>query len=220
MANSPAQGLQMQREAKQRRFYEAKARASLGDGLKANWTIQTQRFPTFTPILDFTHALSYLHAAAQAVHSASPAKAWDQYTVWMTGCWRGEIDQLLAELQVWHQRLGPPPRDISDSDPRKVIAKTLKYLTNNRDRMDYATDRRNGLPITTAGMESLVKEMNYRVKGTEMFWNKPLGAEAILQIRAAALRDDDRLDRHLNTRPGHAFVRPAKPTRKTAATKL
>ena len=36
-------------------------------------------------------------------------------------------------------------------------------------------------------MESLVKEMNYRVKGTEMFWNDPEGAEAILQVRAAAL---------------------------------
>ena len=28
---------------------------------------------------------------------------------------------------------------------------------------------RQGLPVTTAWMESLVKEVNYRVKGTEMF---------------------------------------------------
>ena len=67
--------------------------------------------------------------------------------------------------------------------------------------------RRQGLPITTAWMESLVKEINYRVKGTEMFWNEPKGAEAILQIRAAALCDDDRLARHLATRPGCSRVR-------------
>ena len=34
-----------------------------------------------------------------------------------------------------------------------------------------------------------MKEVNYRVKGTEMFWNNPEGAEAILQVRAAALCD-------------------------------
>jgi hypothetical protein len=56
-------------------------------------------------------------------------------------------------------------------------------------------------------MESGVKEMNYRTKGTEMFWNNPTGAEAILQIRAAALSDDDRLVRLLTNRPGQAKLR-------------
>jgi hypothetical protein len=62
-------------------------------------------------------------------------------------------------------------------------------------------------------MESLVKELNYRVKGTEMFWNNPDGGEAILQVRAAALCDDDRLVNHLRTRPGYAFTRRPKPHR-------
>ena len=56
-------------------------------------------------------------------------------------------------------------------------------------------------------MESLIKQMNLRVKGTEMFWDDPDRAEAILQIRAAALSEDDRLDRYLNTRAGCQFVR-------------
>jgi hypothetical protein len=73
--------------------------------------------------------------------------------------------------------------------------------------MNYPEYRRQGLPVTTAWMESLVKEINYRAKGTEMFWNDPEGAEAILQIRAAALSDDDRLVRHLQSRPGHPFTR-------------
>ena len=59
-------------------------------------------------------------------------------------------------------------------------------------------------------MESLVKEVNYRVKGTEMFWNDPEGAEAIMQVRAAALCDDERLDKHLRTRPGSPFTRRPK----------
>ena len=73
--------------------------------------------------------------------------------------------------------------------------------------MDYPRYRRLGLPVTSAWMESLVKEVNYRVKGTEMFWNDPEGAEAILQVRAAARCDDDRLTRYLSTRPGCVHVR-------------
>jgi hypothetical protein len=76
--------------------------------------------------------------------------------------------------------------------------------------MKYPEYRQAGLPVTTAWMESLVKEINYRVKGTEIFWNDPVGAEAILQVRAAALCDDDRLVHHLRTRPGTPFTRRPK----------
>ena len=78
--------------------------------------------------------------------------------------------------------------------------------------MKYPEYRQAGLPVTTAGMESLVKEMNYRVKGTEMFWNDPDGAEAILQVRAASLCDDERLAKHLRNRAGCASpVAPSHP---------
>ena len=76
--------------------------------------------------------------------------------------------------------------------------------------MKYPEYRQAGLPVTTAWMESLVKEMNYRVKGTEMFWNDPDGAEAILQVRAASLCDDERLAKHLRSRAGCARRRQPK----------
>ena len=85
--------------------------------------------------------------------------------------------------------------------------------TNNRDRRHDPDDRRAGLPVTTAWMESLVKEINLRVKGTEMFWNDPAGAEAILPVRAAALSEDNRLVRRLQPRPGHAFTRRPNPAK-------
>jgi len=59
-------------------------------------------------------------------------------------------------------------------------------------------------------MESFAKKLNQRVKGTEKFWNDGVSGEAILQVRAAALCDDDRLQRHLKTRPGNPF-RPNAP---------
>lgn len=160
----------MKREATARRFFEAALQAFLGDGLPWNWSIWKKQFPTFTPILDFIHPLSYLFTAAKAVHPDSSADAWDQYQVWMTGCWRGEVGQVIAELQTWQERLGSPEKESPATDPRVVVKTTLRYLTNNQSRMKYHEYRTHGLPVTTAWMESLVKEMNYRVKGTEMFW--------------------------------------------------
>jgi len=40
-----------------------------------------------------------------------------------------------------------------------------------------------------------------------MFWNNPTGAEAILQIKAASLCDDNRLIRARSYRPGKATQR-------------
>jgi hypothetical protein len=212
LAGPRAFGQQMQREARRRRFDEAQAKVFLGDGLPWNWSIWKARFSDYTAILDFIHVLSYLFAAAKAVHAAAE-DAWAQYEAWIRGAWRGEIEQVLEELNAWQARLGLPPAGTGDDDPRRVLATAIGYLTNNRRRMDYAEYRRQGLPVTTAWMESLVKEINYRVKGTEMFWNDPQGAEAILQVRAAALSDDDRLVQHLRTRPGSPFTRRPKPRR-------
>jgi hypothetical protein len=127
----------------------------------------------------------------------------------------GEVDQVLNEFRVLQTKLGDPPSEVAENDLRKILAKTIHYLENNRERMKYPEYRQDGLPVTTAWMESLVKEMNYRVKGTEMFWNDPDGAEAILQVRAAALCDDERLEKHLTERPGCPFTRRPQPPRLT-----
>ena len=50
-------------------FFAAERKAFLGDGLRANWTLWRTRFPTFTPILDFIHLLTYVFAAAFAGQS-------------------------------------------------------------------------------------------------------------------------------------------------------
>jgi hypothetical protein len=73
----------------------------------------------------------------------------------------------------------------------QTLTETLKYITNNRTRMDYPEYRRLGLPISSAPAESTIKQINRRVKGTEKFWLEG-GAEAILQLRAAQLSDDNR----------------------------
>jgi len=58
-------------------------------------------------------------------------------------------------------------------------------------RKAYVAD---GLPISSAPMESVVKQFNRRIKGTEKFWLKS-GVEEVLQVRAAYLSEDDRANR-------------------------
>lgn len=188
----------MAAEAHRRGFFEAPRKAFVADGMKCNWTIQKTHFPGFTPIVDFLHVISYLYHAAIAIGEDEDF-GWGPCLQWATDCWEGRVDRVLAELTHWLSRQDPLPdaSDADEEDPRAIVAKSLTYLTNNRTRMDYPTYRQRGLPVTSSLMESLVKEINWRVKGTEKFWNDPTGANAILALRAASLCDDDRIDRLL-----------------------
>jgi hypothetical protein len=207
MVDSHEFGCQMEREARRRRFFAAPARAFLGDGLAWNWSIQQTHFPDFVPILDFIHPLGYIYTAA-SVMASDAQQTWSYYVAMTKACWQGQVDRVIAALGAWLVRQGvDAAHPLEESDPRRPVADALRYLTNNRERMDYPRYRRLGLPVTSALMESMVKEVNYRVKGTEMFWNAPSGAEAILQVRAAALCDDDRLAKYLAARPGCPYIR-------------
>ena len=126
----------------------------------------------------------------------------------ITLCWQGRVDEVIRPwADACRDRRIDVEEKLADDDPNKPLVDAVRYLANNRSRMDYPKYRRLGLPVTSSPMESLVKQINLRVKGTEMFWDDPDGAEAILRLRAASLSDDGRLDRHLTTRPGCAFVR-------------
>jgi len=192
-------------EAQRRNFFAAQARAFLGDGGAWIWTLHRTLFPTFEPIVDFVHALAHVYLAAKAVGGATAA-VWERYLDWATACWQGRVatvrDQLGAILEAM-----PPPEDqeeVKPTDPYEVIRQTIVYLTHNEARMDYPRYRRAGLPTCSGLVESLIKQFNRRVKGTEKFWN-PTQAETILQLRAAYLCEDERLTKHLKTRPVSAY---------------
>jgi len=123
-------------------------------------------------------------------------------------CWRGQVDNVIAQLHAWQSQLGPPPEEepeIPANDPRKVVQATARYLTNNRHRMDYPRYRRSGLPVTSSLAESLVKQVSKRMKGTEKFWNDGPSGEAILQLRAAVISDGDQLQKWIRNRPVSPF---------------
>jgi hypothetical protein len=206
MKNSKEFGQQMAREAKRRRFGEAVRKAFVGDGLSCNWSIHEEHFSDYTPILDFVHAVSYVYRASIICHGKCDL-AWSTYMRWMRLAWQGKVVDVISDLERYQSQLDDAKIRSPEEDPREQLRLVIQYLRNNRERMKYSEYRQQGLPTTSAWMESAVKEMNFRVKGSDMFWNNPAGAEAILQIRAASLSDDDRLARFLSHRPGEGKLR-------------
>jgi hypothetical protein len=192
-------------EAKQRNFFAAQSRALLGDGGAWIWVIHRVFFPTFEPIIDFVHVLTYIYLAAKAV-GGSATVTWERYLRWARACWQGQVATVLEELGTAREGMALPAEaeDDKTTDPYQVITRTIGYLENNRSRMDYPRYRCAGLPISSALVESLIKQFNRRVKGTEKFWNETQ-AETILQLRAAHLSEDDRLSEHLKKRPISPF---------------
>jgi hypothetical protein len=145
----------------------AARRAFVGDGAANNWTLQRRFFGSFVPILDFIHALSYVFAAARAGRTF--AEGWACSREWIGWVWQGKVSLVIAALAQRQAERGLPEQDETETSPRPVVPKTWTYLENHQDKMPYDAYRKDGLPITSSLMESAVKQINQRVKGSEKF---------------------------------------------------
>jgi hypothetical protein len=136
------------------------------------------------------------------------------YERWLGQAWRGQVTKVIKEMTIAQARLGlpPPEGESSENDPRRLLASAITYLENNQSRMEYPSYRREGLPVTSSLVESLVGEFNARVKGKDKHWNRPEEGESILQLRAAVLSQDDRLGRFFANREGCLYRRRARPS--------
>lgn len=184
-------GWMLAAEATRRNFYNAPCRAVIGDG--GNWIgpLGKAHFTGWTQVLDFVHLLTHLYAAAMAAHHGHKRQAWGLYERLLRAAWAGDVGQVQAQLLKHLWRLGPPTAHTPPEAPAAIVAKVLAYVNANAGRMSYPQYRRAGLPVSSAAVESLIKQFNRRVKGTEKFWLKG-GAEAVLQVRAAYLSQDGR----------------------------
>ena len=173
-------------------LFQATRKAFVADGLNWNWSLFEQHFQPFgfVPILDLIHAVTYVFAAATA--GRPPSQSSTIYRRWVTWVWRGEVSQVIVELAARQAELGLPTDTDSDTSPRRIVRDALTYLQNQQSRMNYPEYRRQGLPLTSSHMESTIKELNYRLKGSEKFWSKS-GGEAVLQLKADTLCDSQPL---------------------------
>jgi hypothetical protein len=213
-AGVEAFGWMVSTEALKRKMYAAKKRAFVGDG--GNWIepMGQMHFAGWIQILDFLHLLVHLFAAARLAFADDAAGAWKLYEQMLRDAWGGRVQQVIDALGSQLGRLHAATS--SGKEARRVVELALGYVQRNRERMDYPRYRQLGLPVSSSLMESLIKQLNHRVKGTEQFWNDG-GLEAVLQVRAAYLSQDGRAEAFHEQRPrspavGRNRIQPFQPT--------
>lgn len=195
MANSETFGWQVAAEVHRRGLDLMKRKACVCDGQAYNWTqYEMHLLPLgFIAILDFVHLLAYLFDAAHAWRGSDVSRGWKTYEQWLRWAWSGKTAALIAGVRTALAEL--KSQGTSAAGRASTLEETLTYVTNNRERMDYPEYRRLGLPISSAPVESTIKQINRRIKGSEKFWLEG-GAEAILQLRTAQLSQDDRWEKN------------------------
>jgi hypothetical protein len=152
-------------------------------------------------LVDLWHLLEKLGKAARVIHGADGADA-------VLRRWRlallndsGSAGKIIVEL--W--RSGRRNLRIEGTRP---VRDAITYLANHRHRMNYASARRNGLPVGSGNVEATCKSLvELRMKRPGARWHEETGGH-VLKLRALALSD----------RWDHAMALTLEPLRKAVRT--
>jgi hypothetical protein len=163
----------------------------LCDGAKEMWNLLDAQFTTapfdtkkyvVTRLIDFWHAVEKLTPAAKVMVGDAEAKP-------LVARWKLLLRNsgkacatILAELTA----SGKEFVRVGESQP---VHDAITYFTNNAGRMNYATARRQGLPIGSGAVEATCKSLfNLRMNRSGSRWKGRTG-EHIVHLRALALSD-------------------------------
>ena len=167
------------RETERRGFNRAQRRVILGDGAAWIWNMSAELFPDAIQIVDIFHAKGHLFEVARAIYGAGTDLAGQWGKQRRDELDQGRIDALLTAL--------------AEHKTCPEAGQCSRYITNNRERMDYPRFRALGLCITTGVVEAGCKHVvGSRFKRAGMHWSVE-GANAVLALRCAILsnRFDD-----------------------------
>ena len=103
---------------------------------------------------------------------------------------RSAVDKVIAAVAVRAEQLGPP-RQRRDF-PRRDRGQDVGLSSESAVTHEVPSVPTAGAPITSSHIESTIKQINRRVKGTEKFWDQ--GAEPLLVLAADHLSETSRLD--------------------------
>ena len=174
----------LRREA-DKRGYGSKRSLFLADGYEHIWRLKQQYFAEAEECVDWFHVVEKLWVAGECLHRAGSQElaTWvarqtmrlrkgDPHAVIMS------LEQHLASIA----RKGPGNRG-----RRERLAKALKYLRDNLDRMPYARWRAEDLDIGSGAVEGAVRNLiRVRLDGPGMRWGLER-AERVLHLRCVLL---------------------------------
>jgi len=150
----------------------------LGDGARWIWDLVELHFPQAIQIVDWFHACEYLAPVAKsAFKNSTQQENWVRKV--RDKLWHGQLDEVIAACQ---EQVRPHLK--AEDDPAQ---QAVTYFSNNRQRMDYPTYRKNGYQIGSGTIESAVKQIaSQRMKVSGARWNLQ-SARMVSKARAAFL---------------------------------
>jgi hypothetical protein len=195
MGNASEIGKLARVEAERRMLCRAQQVVVLGDG--AAWIdgVCEDHFACHARIVDYYHAAGHVHDCAKAIWPEDELKQKALAERWKTLLWKGKIQELIEPLKQESARLGEPSKEDGPDHPRRVLHQNVGYFTKHAEHMKYPQYRRHGWPIGSGTVESGMKQLNKRMKGTDQFWNTD-GAESILTLRGQWLSQDGRWEHY------------------------
>lgn len=156
--------------------------ACLGDGATWIWRSFAHHYPGAVQILDYYHASEHLGVVANAWYGegTDAAKRWvkARQADLLSDC----VETVIRSIRSWKP---------IDDEAREIRRLNLKYFSDNKYRMLYASLAANGYHIGSGLVESACKTVvAMRLKQSGMRWSQP-GAEAMLNLRALLLTNPD-----------------------------
>jgi hypothetical protein len=134
----------------------------VADGAKWIWSRVKELFPTAAAILDYYHCAEHIHQLAEVQYGEHPERALEWVEATMARLFAGEVDGVLWGLQ--RMRPATPTAEVAITD-------LIGYLQNNRDRINYRSQRKAGYPLGSGGIESAHKFICHaRLKRSGAWW--------------------------------------------------
>ena len=148
---------------------------ALADGADDNWEYLKRIYPRAIHILDFFHAAEHLGAAIAAVYGDGTVESRRRFA---------DLRHVLLEEHGGVEKVIRAIFYLKRTHPGlKKVAQVLAYLRKNRDKMQYAAWRDQGLPIGSGVVEAACKTLvTQRMKNSGMRWGEE-GGQAILNVR-------------------------------------
>jgi len=152
----------------------------IGDGAQWIWDLVALHFPDAIQIIDWFHACEYLTPVAkQAFDDKTQQQHWIKTT--RDALWYGELESVIKACAEHIQPDLPAKADAAQQ--------AVTYYSNNQQRMDYETYRKQGYQIGSGTIESAVKQIaSQRLKVSGARWNLD-SARSVAKARAAYLSD-------------------------------
>ncbi len=148
----------------------------IGDGAPWIWNRIQESYPNAKKVLDYYHCSEYLHDVANAQYGKNSQKAREWIEATLTRLFLNRPDQIIAGIK----RMKP-----SSDSAKEQIAKTIRYLSERKDMINYGSLKRGGYHIGSGGIESSNKFIsNVRLKRSGAWWY-PTNANNILKLRCA-----------------------------------